>query len=81
MIYTPEIASAMRAVRKPFKEATVQVGVFESKIALIPSPSKKSEDFSPQEKLMYHKYLFQLQDVVESFGVTCHVWGFDGVKG
>lgn len=78
-LYTKEIADAVHRVDKPIP-LTVQIIEFDDYIAVRPDTNFQN-NYTFRQRVMVNKYLFRLQEVIESYGPKCRVFGMDGISG
>lgn len=74
--YTAEMAQAIRAVKKPFA-FTVHI-VEHSNAFTLRVFENEIMKFSVKERLFIMKYLVEVKEVMESFGIPCEIEGAKG---
>lgn len=75
--FTPEILAALKSVKKPYGNFTVDFVEFPSYLAARTYENEVMA-MSDGQQVSVLEYLHQLRGIVEAFGVPFH---FDGAKG
>ena len=75
--FTPEILAALKSVKKPYANLTVDFVEFPDYLA-VRTYENEVMSMSDGQQVSVLEYLHQLRGIVESFNIAFH---FDGAKG
>lgn len=78
MLYSQQIAKAIREIKKPYPNLKVSVVEYPGMLSIRIYESNLS-DFSPEQHISIMEYLNMSRKLVETFGVKCDIEVAEGI--